>query len=204
MYARTFLHNRFLKSFPSIHQVRLKCVIDAVDSILRCQHLQLTAIGRGINNNVADKHCIKRIDRLLGNRQLNVERFDFYKWIAKQTLKAKKHPVILVDYSDVNPLQTHFIIRAAVSVRGRALTVYEEVHERLNNPVLLRGFVQALSKLLPKNCQPIVVTVASHTDVILFAELHSIRFDDFGCDFRHSHHNVSSGRSRSHHSRAEI
>lgn len=160
MYASTFLHNRFLKSFPSIHQVRLKCVVDAVDSVLHCQHLQLTAIGRGLNNNVADKHSIKRIDRLLGNRQLNVERFDFYKWVATQTLITKKHPVILVDYSDVNPLQTHFIIRAAVSAHGRALTVYEEVHEQLNNPILLRGFVKALSLLLPKNCRPIIVTDA--------------------------------------------
>ena len=53
-------------------------------------------------------------------------------------------------------------MRAAVPVGGRSLTVYEEVHplKKYNNPKIHKKFLENLSKVLPKQCRPIIVTDA--------------------------------------------
>lgn len=160
MHAHALLHTRFAKICPEIHLGRLNAVIAAVDGLLSSQTLQLTAIGRALSSATAEKHAIKRVDRLLGNIHLAGDRLSFYDWMTAQLLGSKKHPVIAVDFSDVNAAQTHFIIRASVVLGGRTLSLYEEVHDKLNNPQLLRGFLQVLATMLPHNCQPVIVTDA--------------------------------------------
>ncbi|MBN0989833.1 hypothetical protein JW498_20930, partial [Amphritea sp. RP18W] len=38
-------------------------------------------------------------------------------------------PVVSVDWSDLDGRKQYFLIRAAVAFEGRALTLYEEVHD---------------------------------------------------------------------------
>ena len=53
-------------------------------------------------------------------------------------------------------------LRASVPVDGRSITVYEEVHAlgQYNKPGTHRHFLQALHRVVPPSCHPVVVTDA--------------------------------------------
>jgi hypothetical protein len=163
MLAQSLLQKRIAVAHPDIHRTRLNSVMMAVDALLHCETLQLSAIGCAMHSDTTDKHSIKRIDRLLGNVHLAGDSLSFYDWMSSQLLGNKMHPVILIDYSDVNAERTHFILRAAVPVGGRALSLYEEVHDKENHRALLTKFLETLALLLPEDCQPILVTDAGQS-----------------------------------------
>lgn len=154
------MHSQLATAYPDIHSSRLTCVLHAVRGLLIGQSLQLTAIGRHLACNSTEKHSIKRMDRLLGNIHLAGDRLHFYHWQAQQLIGRKKHPTVLIDFSDLDAARTRFIIRAAIPLGGRALSLYEEVHESENHPQHLRHFLDALALILPQDCQPVLVTDA--------------------------------------------
>lgn len=53
-----------------------------------------------------------------------------------------------------------YVLRAAVAVGGRALPIYEEVHERMGDRHLHGRFLSRLAALLGEGCRPIMVTDA--------------------------------------------
>ena len=73
-----------------------------------------------------------------------------------------KHPVIAVDWSDLDRYKGHFLLRAALVVKGRPITLYQEVHAKKThaNAKTHREFLEILHPLIPKHCQPIIVTDA--------------------------------------------
>lgn len=77
-------------------------------------------------------------------------------------LAGIKRPLILVDWSDANTRRRWLMIKAAVAVGGRAVSVYEQVYPmmRYNSPKTHREFLEVLKTMLPDGCQPIIVTDA--------------------------------------------
>lgn len=140
MHAATFLHKHITHFCPAMHAFRVQALATAVTALLSAQALALTTIGRHIAGAVADKHNIKRIDRLLGNPALHRKRARVYAGMAARLIGAGKHPVILVDYSDVDARRTQHILRAALALEGRAMVVYEEVHSSENCPQRIATF----------------------------------------------------------------
>lgn len=67
-----------------------KTVLDGSD-------LTLTQIGRALDTDTTVRNAIKRIDRLLGNRNLHHEKESIYKWHTSFTTLANSFPVVLVD-----------------------------------------------------------------------------------------------------------
>lgn len=68
----------------------------------------------------------------------------------------------MVDWSDATPDRQLQLLRAAVPVGGRALTIYKEIHPliRIGNARIHRRFLQALKQVLPDHCSPILVSDA--------------------------------------------
>ena len=100
----------------------------SVDSVIHGASLSLTSIGRhnGSNHNKPEKHSIKRADRLIGNSTLHSNRISYYQTIATQFINDTS-PLIIVDWSSV--YNYNFVmLRAAISISGRAITLYEEVY----------------------------------------------------------------------------
>jgi hypothetical protein len=93
---------------------------------------------------------------------LHAERNGIYRAIAKTLLAGIQRPLILVDWSDAEPRRRWLMIKAAVAVGGRAVSVYEKVYpmKRYNSPRTHREFLLALKSILPDGCSPIVVTDA--------------------------------------------
>jgi len=160
MHAIGFLHKRIGDALPGIHQARLNALFVGVESLLRGQRLWLAALGRNVTGRALEKHKIKRIDRLLGNHRLSSERHAVYAWLARLVPGPCRHPVIIVDWSDIDTGKKLFLLRAAVSVGGRALPVYEEIHARYHHRDDTTRFLHTLAELLPKGCEPIIVTDA--------------------------------------------
>lgn len=162
MHVVSILQKILSAGCASVHKVRLCSVLDAVNGLLRSRTLSLTAIGRDMSTNCAAKHAIKRVDRLLGNVHLQAELPLFYRALNRLVLNTTSRPIILVDWSDVPTGAHHCLLRAALPVKGRAITVYEEIHPlaQLSSPTVERDFVRQLRAQLPANCRPILVTDA--------------------------------------------
>ena len=88
----------------------------------------MTGLGRALDSRAREKHCIKRADRLVGNACLYSEFQDIYRAFARTIIGLSQRPVVLVNWSDLDPYKRHYLLRASVAVEGRSLSLYEEVH----------------------------------------------------------------------------
>ena len=160
MHAIKLLHKWLADALPEMHRKRMDVLFAGVEGLLLGRNLWLSDVGRHVSGRVDERHKIKRIDRLLGNHHLHGQRRAVYGWLTRLLVGSCRHPCIIVDWSNVDRAKTLFILRAAVSVGGRALPLYEEVHPRYHHVHDTRAFLAHLAEILPDGCTPIVVTDA--------------------------------------------
>jgi hypothetical protein len=142
-----------------IHARRLATLLEAVAATVRGPRLTLTDIGRRFDGAASLRHRIKRADRLLGNRHLQVQARSLYATLAHTLLRGVATPLIVIDWSDLKADQSVHLLRASLPVGGRSLTLYEEVHgqEKLGNREVQHQFLQRLAQMLPAGVEPIIV-----------------------------------------------
>jgi hypothetical protein len=140
----------------------LSALLHVVEAALAGGALSLTQLGRRRPGAAHEKHQIKAVDRLLGNHHLHREHDRLYAAIATQVIGGIARPVIVVDWSDFEPGRRWAMLKAAIPLKGRAITVYARVFpfRRYNSPGAHREFLRALHAVLPESCRPIVVTDA--------------------------------------------
>jgi len=162
MHALNIVQQLLRSCCPHIHTTRLTAILAAVAAAVRGRRLTLTELGRALIAKAHVKHSIKRVDRLLGNRHLAAERFDLYRALARRLVGARAQPLIVVDWTDLSLDRRWQLLRAAVPIGGRALTLYEEIHPlcRFANLRVHRAFLARLKGLLPEGTRPILVTDA--------------------------------------------
>jgi hypothetical protein len=156
--ARAYIRQTLAPCLTEVHSTRLDCVVDLADALLSGGRLTAVGLARSIDNDVADKHKIKRVDRLLGNWRLHAEIPLFCAAIARLLLR-KRRPLILIDWTDLSHDQVALV--AAVPIGGRALPIYFETHplSRLSNPKVEREFLWVLKqRVVPPGCRPIVIS----------------------------------------------
>jgi len=144
------------------HRAREAALLKLVRALFNGSKLSLTQLGRHREGAAYEKHHIKAADRLLSNRHLNAERDGIYRAIARTLLHGVKRPVIIVDWSDLEPRRRWLVLKAAVAIEGRALSIFERVYpmKRYNSPRTHREFLLALKGIVPEGCKPIVITDA--------------------------------------------
>jgi hypothetical protein len=76
------LHRMLATNCPQIHAKRLTSLVAAVEAAVGGSALTLSNLGRRLHSQVAVKHSIKRIDRLLGNGALHAEAPALYEALA--------------------------------------------------------------------------------------------------------------------------
>ena len=162
MHALHILQQRLREDCAGMHLTRLQALIACVGAALHAQRLTIADLGRAVASRAYPKHSIKRVDRLLGNDHLYRERSTIYAAMARWLVAGNMRPVIVIDWSDLSKDRRGQLLRAAIPIGGRTLTVYEEVHplRRLANPRVHRAFLRRLKALLPEDITPIVVTDA--------------------------------------------
>jgi len=181
MKAKTILNDLLLDVTPDMHQVRRKSLNASVLSLMSGSALSVTSIGRNIESDTTEKHQIKRSMRLCSNHHLHDEMSNIYLELCLKLIGLQPHPVILVDWSDLDPRKDLFLIRAAVAIDGRSLTLYDEVHPlvRKEKPAVHKSFMNKLKSILPTSCKPIIVTDAGFR-VPWFKLIESLNWDYVG------------------------
>jgi len=162
MHALNIVQQLIRLCCPRLHAARLTVLLAAVGAAVRARRLTLTELGRALVGTARPKHDIKRIDRLLGNPHLAAERCELYQGLARRVVGALREPLIVIDWSDLTPNRRWQLLRAAMPIGGRCLTLYEEVHPlaHLGNPRVQQAFLQKLRALLPEAVRPILITDA--------------------------------------------
>ena len=145
-----------------MHAKRAAALTRATAALLRGGVTSLSAIALHLSQDIAFKHRLKSVDRLLGNPALHRARGDLYRGLAQQWLKDVASWLVVVDWSDLTLDQRWQLLRASVVVEGRSITLYEEVHPRktLGAPKVHRAFLQRLGSIVPPGCTLIVMTDA--------------------------------------------
>jgi hypothetical protein len=159
MHTVKVLHKYLSQSVPSIHAIRLKAFMAATQALTQGAKASLTSLGRYLTGKTYDKHKIKRIDRLLANKHLRQECQSIYTALTQQILKGIQEPIITIDWSPLCADQSWQLLRAAIPVGGRSLTLYEEVHpqSKLGNRKVQHQFLDKLAAMLPDCCCPVIV-----------------------------------------------
>src|SRR5215204_3117327 len=146
MHALHILQQRLRADCARMHVKRLQALMACVGAALQVQRITVTELGRALPSAAQPKHSIKRVDRLAGNVHLSNDRATIYSVLARWLLAGSSRPVVVIDWSDVSRDRRWQLLRAAVPVGGRTLTLYEEVHplRRLGNPRVQRAFLRRL------------------------------------------------------------
>jgi hypothetical protein len=162
MHAQKVSHKILNNACSWMHAARRNSLRVNVLAAIDERRLSVTGLGRAIDSDAKEKHCIKRADRLIGNTHLYSEFRAVYSAFSSIIIGTAERPVILVDWSDLDPYKNHFLLRASVAVDGRSLSLYEEVHglDTKEKPATHKAFLKQLKKTLPANCRPIIVTDA--------------------------------------------
>lgn len=160
---------------------RRRCLFQCAAALVMAGQLTLSGVGRALGTLFAkaEKHAIKRVDRLLGNRHLHVE-IQHYQRALIQAVLVKDAPlVILVDWTQLTD-DLH-ALSASVPVGGRAVSIYWEVHPKkfAGNRYVHNRFLEKLRDLVPDGQQVVVVTDAGF-HVPWFAKVQSLGWHFIG------------------------
>lgn len=124
------------------------------------RRLTLTDLSRSWPGATFAHAPLKALDRLLSNPHLHREHAALHRAMATWLL-TQARPLIVVDWSDLKGDGRWCLLRAAVPMGGRSLTLYERIYPnaRLNSPGAQREFLDALAKIIPQ-CKPVIVSDA--------------------------------------------
>jgi hypothetical protein len=161
MHASRVLQTCLAPVIAGMDPRRIRSLWLAVEALLAGRRLVLMDLARAYPGAEQVRAPLKRLDRLLGNRHLHGVVEHFYGGLARWLVRQPQ-PVILVDWSDLKADQSLHVLRAAVPVGGRALTLFEQIHpqQRLGSAAAERAFLRRLHALLPAGVRPIIVTDA--------------------------------------------
>lgn len=161
MHAQQIIQTFLADQCPTMHAKRRRCLADAVEAA-RCGGLALMGMSKALNSDVPLRHRIKRIDRLLSNKHLAEARVDIFSALAHRLLPHQERIAVIVDWSDLLPDISQHVLRAAVVLEGRAITIYEELHPTTSycRIDVHRSFMEKLRTVLPRHCRPVIITDA--------------------------------------------
>lgn len=149
------------KVFDDLHAATVPVILRAVDALSAGSWLTLTEIARHWPDATHVAAPVKAADRLLRSAVLKRHRGALYSAMAHWLIRQER-PLIVVDWSDLKADGSFKLLRAGMILRGRTITLWEEVHpEKVALTVAVeKAFILALASVLPAGCRPIVMTDA--------------------------------------------
>jgi len=144
-----------------MHARRREVLFKATEGLLQGRRLTLMDVARSWPDAQRVRAPLKALDRLLSNRHLQGERLSLHAAMAVWLLRHPQ-PVIVVDWCDLKADRSQHLLRAAIAVGGRTLTLLDAVFPdgMQASPVAERWFLEQLAGLIPAGCTPIIVTDA--------------------------------------------
>lgn len=160
MRALTILRTQLQDGLDFLHAKTNAALWRGVEGVLNGDQLWLTALGRALPGDCADKHRIKAADRLLGNANLQHHLLDSYHALAAHLMAGLPRPCVSVDWTGVG--SDHYALTASLCFDGRSLPVFTRVYPcgLQGSPTAEREFLQDLAAVVPTSCKPILITDA--------------------------------------------
>ncbi|HKQ30673.1 MAG TPA: IS4 family transposase, partial [Burkholderiales bacterium] len=161
MHATRILQKILLPVIARLDVRNVRTLFLAVDALFVGRRLTLMELARHFPGTERIKTPLKRLDRLLSNRSVQAIRTQCYQAALRWMLHMPQ-PVLIIDWSDARPNRRWQLLRVAVVARGRAITIYEEVHplSKLGCPGVEAAFLKRLHSLLPDEARPILLADA--------------------------------------------
>lgn len=161
MRASQVLQKCLHRSLSDMHALRERALLRAVEALLAGRRLTLIDVARAWPGAMRVRAPLKAFDRLLGNRHLHAERNCIDQDMARWLLRGPQ-PVIVIDWSDLKPDKSWCLLRAAIPIGGRTLTLLDMVVQgrEQGSPAAERRFLRQLRTLVPDGVTPILVTDA--------------------------------------------
>jgi hypothetical protein len=161
MRASDILQARLRDGAEIVHAKQWAALWRAVTGLLQGGQLWLTALGRSLPGDTADKHRIKAADRLLGSPKIQTAAPQLCGVLARFLLRRIRRPIILVDWTASGCSAFH-ILSATLCFSGRGLPIWSRTFptKRKCSPQAEREFLADLVALMPRHCSPIIVTDA--------------------------------------------
>lgn len=161
MHAMTVLQACLHPALRLQHARRTQALLGAVTALVMGRRLVLMDLARAWPGAERVRAPLKCLDRLLSNPTLHQERHVFYALICRW-LSRSRQLIVIVDWSDLKRDGSWHLLRAAVPVGGRSVTVYEAVYSEAEkaSPRVEQAFLTTLKTLLPTDVTPIIVTDA--------------------------------------------
>ncbi|HZW17789.1 MAG TPA: IS4 family transposase [Luteimonas sp.] len=161
MRASQVLQKCLPRSLSRMHALRERALLRAVEALLHGRRLTLMDVARAWPDATRVRAPLKAFDRLLSNRHLHAERAAIDHEMARWLLRGPQ-PVIVIDWSDLKPDKSWCLLRAAVPVGGRTLTLLDMVvpGRQQGAPGAEKRFLQQLRAIVPEDVTPILVTDA--------------------------------------------
>lgn len=161
MRATEVLQKCLGESLNAIHALRSRVLMRAVEATVAGRRLTLIDLARAWPDAQRIRAPLKALDRLLGNRHLHAEREHIHAAMVRWLVRSDQ-PVIIVDWSDLKADRSWHLLRAAMPVGGRTITVLDMVFPagQQGSPKAEKQFLQRLAAVLPDNVTPILVTDA--------------------------------------------
>src|SRR3990167_10824775 len=66
-----------------MHKTRLTTLSLLVESLFHAKFFNLTGLGRALKTNAQERSSIRRVDRFLGNKNIQKDRIEIYKTVCK-------------------------------------------------------------------------------------------------------------------------
>lgn len=144
-----------------MHALRARALLKAVEALSSGWRLTLMDLARCWPGAKRVSAPLKAADRLLGNRHLQAECLSLHTAMARWLLRGER-PVIVIDWSDLKADKSWCLLRAAVPVGGRTLTLLDRVYpgNEQGSPRAEQQFLQQLQTLIPEGMRPILITDA--------------------------------------------
>lgn len=161
MRATEVLQKCLSDALDSMHAVRRRVLLHTVEAVIHGRRLTLIDLARSWPGAERIRAPLKALDRLLGNRHLHAEREHIYTAMTRWLVRSKQ-PIIVIDWSDLKEDRSWHLLRAAIPVGGRSLTILDMVFPggQQGSPKAQKLFLQRLARLLPDDACPILVTDA--------------------------------------------
>jgi hypothetical protein len=162
MHASRILRRCLGDVLGPMHAARSGRLLGAVEALVAGRRLTLTDLARSWPGATWMHAPLKALDRLLGNHLLHDAVVPLQRAMARWLMRGDVRPLVLVDWADLKGDGRWALLRAAVPVGGRALTLYEQVFplRRMGQPQAQREFLQQLGRVVPAGTLPILVTDA--------------------------------------------
>lgn len=161
MRASAVLQKCLPESLARMHALRERALLKSVEALIQGRRLTLTDVARSWPGAERIRPPLKAFDRLLGNQHLSVERESMDREMARWLLRGPQ-PVIVIDWADLKADKSWCLLRAAVPVGGRTLTLLDMIFpgREQGSPRAEKRFLQRLHALMPDEVRPILVTDA--------------------------------------------